>query len=869
MDVSNAAALLRFASEFAVFLVAGAGLSLAAVRPRLVASGWSRAALASGFAAMAAASLERGALVEPDPGAAQIVALRASGVALVALGVLGARSLGRARPLLALGVTLLAGSLAVGAAGEGRVPEPLVPAGGWLGLAGAAALGGGLLTASRRSISVRVAASAAGTLLVVVLAVSVGFSAVLGASVQDEAERRNAARADTVARQVRDERVNAIKSARLVQATLKGNPALRPLLAASDPRPEIRGALERLQSVLFTAGPLMYLSARDAEPGPIVARVGIDPADAVALAGSRVVRAALAANSEAAVGAAQVVGNLPLSVGVAPVIEPDSAGAPRLVGAVVAATAIDRAWLEGRQVADNVAVVAHDEVLAATGRPPLEAARRAGRLALTRGEAVSLVTPDDFVSATPVILDDGTPEMAVVVTSPAASVTGVRDDLFRALFLVALAAAVGALGLAAVVGERIGTGLRALTRAAEAIQRGDLTVRAGVTADDEVGVLGSAFDTMASSVESMAAELRQAAEDEARLRNRLEAVVAGMEEALVAVDADGRVTTFNHAAESLTGQPAARVLGRPVDEVLDLTGDDGTPLTGRIARPSGGWRTVASVRAAGGEGIPVAVSVGPLRGPGGEHAGAVVVLRDVRREREVERMKTEFLANISHELRTPLTPIRGYAELLRVERVPPARAAEFVDGILEASARLERVIDLLVGFAAMEAGRTRVDPEPLDPRDILARAVERWAGRLGDRHEIRRRVARGTPPVVADPRLIDRALDELIDNAVKYSPDGGPITLTAEPSSNGHGPAVALSVSDRGVGIDPDRIDAIFGDFSQGDGSATRRFGGLGLGLAYVNRIARAHAGSLSCRSRPGRGSTFTVVLPAAREGSR
>lgn len=863
--MSNLAALLRFAAEFAVFLVAGAGLSLVLARPRLVAPGWPRLCLAGGFAGLATAAFLRGSLLAPG---ATIVALRAVGLGLCALGLLGTGALERARPSLGLGVTLLAASLVAGAAGDGG-PGWLAPAGDWLGLSGAAAIGGGLLVASRRSIPVRVAASAAATVLAVVLAVSVGFSAVLGASVQDEAERRNAARADTVARQVRDERVNAIKSARLVQASLKGNPALRPLLAATEQRPEIRGALERLQSVLFTSGPLMYLSARGAEPGPIVARVGIDAADAVALAGSRIVRAALASNSEAAVGAAQVVGRLALSVGVAPVIEPDGAGVPRLVGAVVAGTAIDRAWLEGRQVADNVAVVAHSEVVSVTGRVPLASARHVGRLALTRGEPVSQVTSDHFLSAAPVVLDDGTPEMAVVVASPAATVTGVRNDLFRALFLVALGAAVAALALAALVGERIGAGVRALTRAAEGIQRGDLSVRAGVRAEDEIGVLGAAFDTMANSIESMTGELRRAAEDEARLRNRLEAVVGGMEEALVAVDGEGRITTFNHAAESLTGVLAVHAVGRPVGEVLDLVADDGTPLAPRIAAPSGSWRTRATVVGRSGEQVPVAVSAGPLRGPAGEHAGAVVVFRDMRREHEIERMKSEFLANISHELRTPLTPIRGYAELLQAQRVPPARAAEFLDGILEAAGRLERVIDLLVGFAAMEAGRTRVSPEPLDPRDVLERAVQRWSRRVDERHVLRRRVARGTPPLAADPVLLDRALDELIDNAVKYSPTGGPIVLAAAPSSNGQGPTVALSVSDRGVGIDSGRLEEIFREFAQADGSATRRFGGLGLGLAYVDRIVRAHAGSLSCRSRPGRGSVFTLTLPAAGRSQR
>src|SRR5438067_2216160 len=123
--------------------------------------------------------------------------------------------------------------------------------------------------------------------------------------------------------------------------------------------------------------------------------------------------------------------------------------------------------------------------------------------------------------------------------------------------------------------------------------------------------------------------------------------------------------------------------------------------------------------------LPVALSGAPIRDDDGRIGGAVYVLRDMRREYEVERMKTEFLSNISHELRTPLTPIKGYAEMLRLRRVPAGRARVFLDGILDASERLERIIDILVNFAALEAGRFVLRTETLDVREVLHQLSER------------------------------------------------------------------------------------------------------------------------------------------------
>ncbi|MCA1842009.1 MAG: PAS domain S-box protein [Actinobacteria bacterium] len=500
------------------------------------------------------------------------------------------------------------------------------------------------------------------------------------------------------------------------------------------------------------------------------------------------------------------------------------------------------------------------------GPPPAGATLKVGRSALTRRARATAATGGSFLAARPVFGPDNSAVLAVVGSAPSTLVETTRNSLFRTLFLVALVTSLLAFLVALFVGERIGAGLRRLTEAAEGIQAGDLSVRVGVASDDEVGVLGATFDSMAGSIESLADELRHTAEEEARLRDRLEAVVGGMGEALVAVDAVGAVTIFNPAAEELFGVAAGEVLGRRVDSVVTLA-KDGEDISSRLAQPRQRyWREpLATVVRADGDQVPVALSGDGLRGPSGHLAGAVFVLRDTRREREIEQMKTEFLSNISHELKTPLVPIKGYTGMLLGSRpVPPEQAREFLEVIRDKADELERQIEQLIAFAALQAGRMVLRRDRVQAGQILDTVVDRWEGRVGDRHPIVRHVDRDLPEVAGDRRWLERCLDALLDNAIKFSPAGGEVRATATLHHNGDEPSVKLSVHDHGVGIPPERLDRIFDPFTQVDGSATRSFGGFGLGLAFVQRIVGAHRGKLVCDSAPGRGSTFSILLPAA-----
>jgi PAS domain S-box-containing protein len=343
-----------------------------------------------------------------------------------------------------------------------------------------------------------------------------------------------------------------------------------------------------------------------------------------------------------------------------------------------------------------------------------------------------------------------------------------------------------------------------------------------------------------------------------------------MTDGLIAVDRAGNVATINREAQRIAGISADRARGMRVVDVLAVADSSGALIDLPVYHLSGG--SAAGFVGAHGRnngGTPVAITSAPITDDAGTVTGAVAVVRDLTAELEVERMKTEFLSNISHELRTPLTPIKGYADLLRRKDVPRARMNAFLNVIVASTERMERIVDMLVDFSAMQAGRLVVRSVPVDLDKATTELVAKWRD-SAPKHTIERIGFEDLPHVAGDARLLPRAIDELIDNAVKFSPDGGPILIegSMEPGRPGW---VRISVEDRGIGISPEQKSRIFQDFVQADASETRSFGGLGLGLAYVRRIIEAHDGELHVASVVGEGSRFSLLIPQQRrpgEGS-
>jgi PAS domain S-box-containing protein len=443
----------------------------------------------------------------------------------------------------------------------------------------------------------------------------------------------------------------------------------------------------------------------------------------------------------------------------------------------------------------------------------------------------------------------------LAVSQPANAALRAQRSVLQRMFLTALVVLLVVVALAVVLARRIADPVRRLTVAAGRVRRGDLDTTTSVSSHDEVGALARAFEAMTASLRSATGDLRTAAEQEAALRVRLETVVESMSDGLVVTDAKDRITGVNAMAAGLLGIDADSTVGKPVREVVKVSDGNGRSLLGSAARS----RTVdGELTAEDGSTVPVRFSVAPLA----DRQGRVIVLADRTREREVERMKTEFLANVSHELRTPLTPIRGYAELLaRRSDLTRPQVEGFLQEILGSTARMSRAVELLVDVAALEAGRVAAEVSKVSVRSLVEDRLRVWKDRYPDRAgDFKRRTATRLPAVAVDPRWVTRALDELADNAVKYTPARTAITLVA--AVDGDGQRVRIAVRDAGPGFDPALAAELVGDFAQADASETRRVGGMGLGLGFVNRVAERFGFELSVTAEPGQGAEFALLLP-------
>ena len=913
----SSSAQIHFAAEFVTFLAAAAGLAIVLLRSELVSrAGWSKPVLAGGFLAIGASAFLQGSLIVSSDYDHFALVLRGVGIVAAVAGSFSWTGGTNARAFLWVGLTLFAAALAI------EANRPSLAADGLLA-AGAVGVGVAVLSVSRRSIAARVAATAAGALLLLVLVLSLALSSVLSSTVQREAFQRLNGRAAQEASIITKSQndvvvlgaafatvIDRTHTAEVIKVGLDPSAATQAAPSCSAPGfvvgapPTIAQCLSadivRLQKNNVALA-LAYLAGSADTPVSQAGFDGLAPSGPtgllLAVAKSQVVREVTCPGGFRV--AVELIGTRAFSIAAIPVCQPNVTVA---LGKFIVVSPLDDAYLNGRSQDDaslSLALVSKAGVLAHFGnQPTTPTLKRLSDDVLADGRPQSITANNRFAWAQPVVraTDDVHPVMTLVASTPTTLFDDTRRQLFRSLFLIALGGTLLALLIASLVGERIGAGLRQLTVAAGNIQRGDLSVRAGVVSDDEVGLLGAAFDNMAESIEEKTTALRQAADDETRLRNRLEAVVAGMGEALVAVDASGHITDFNQAAEELVGVAAGDAFERPADQVLRLHSEDGDDLSRRLRKPvPRRWNAIANLAQTDGATVPVAVSAGVLRGAGGELAGGVFVLRDLRREREIERMKTEFLSHVGHELRTPLAGVLGHAEILTRRQLPAAQTRVSHQEILKSGKRLERIVEMLEFFASSGAGRVPLRPEHLQVRSVVDDAVARWHGKLEKPPDITRRVARNLPDVTADRRWLTASIDELIDNALKFSPNGARITVTAtevDPlavhngTGNGAGDrlspngrvrngrvrngrvrarrgAVEISVIDRGKGMSPDEQELAFSDFVQGDGSDTRRFGGLGLGLALVKRVAEAHGGTVHCESTPGKGSKFSIVLPA------
>jgi two-component system, OmpR family, sensor histidine kinase VicK len=922
---------LHFTVEFLGFLVAAGGAILALTRRSLVPGAASnRITVATGFGILALAQVLHGGAFQlgeytfDSDGTQILIGARAVAMAFVFVGISGGLRagmpagavLGLREPLLlapAAASLLVAASALIGSFKNGprayrrlslgalllAVSELLTAydpnasfgdqtASGVaytshsLKLAGYLALAAWLWSAVRSSIRTRFVASFAALLVMVVLALSSTLTGVLSKNVEAEKLRQLELQLSNVLNEIEQETLRDLADQVQVVTTLPSSVQV-PIARGDDLdrlAEDITGDLEFLEFLDFDFVMIMdpggrilgfHLTER-LEGGPRrLSRI-----DVLNIAGTQVVEEVVRGISPFAATPVRIGDRYVANMAVRQVEDPAVGG--RVAGILAAGRFINRADMEefSNRLAAHVSLVI-DRRLLASKLPrglDLQGERLVPREVETQvgiGDTVvttqHLIDGRAFFSAFANINSrGGGPVATLILSSGADTIVAARESLTRILFLVALGVGAIALVLAYFFGRRITRPIQALTETASAVRSGDLSAQAIVAGDDEVGRLGETFNDMTRSLFKMTNDLRGAAREEHRLRARIETIIQSMADGLVATDANHKVLAFNREAELLTGLKPKHAIGKPVDEVLRACDANGQRVPLPIFELAGGSVDNIFLEKRNGQRTPVAVVSAVLTAEEGDVAGGVAVLRDMSREREVERMKSEFLANISHELRTPLTPIKGYAEILGRKEVPPEKVKKFVGGILEGTSRLERIIQLLVDFSAMEAGRLAPRNKPVHIGEIVEQLAGTWDAKTTT-HSIIAEVGDGLPLVSGDERLIKRALEEVVDNAVKFSPQGGTIRLEARATGAKAGERrhrrVEVTISDEGIGIPPEDLPKIFSDFHQLDGSETRSYGGLGLGLAFVERIVEAHGGRVSVESQLDEGTRLTIKLPA------
>ena len=336
-------------------------------------------------------------------------------------------------------------------------------------------------------------------------------------------------------------------------------------------------------------------------------------------------------------------------------------------------------------------------------------------------------------------------------------------------------------------------------------------------------------------------------------RERSYAILSNVADGIVAVDRDGEVVLWNEAAEAITGVPAAAALGRTPLEVLqrELASDD---------QGGAGERLLAIQR--GGEEVTLSLTEAVMRDPVGAVSGRIFAFRDESSERIVEQMKSDFVSTVSQQLRAPLTSIYGFAETLLRRDVlfGDAERETFLRYIASEAQRLTSIVDTLLSVARLEAGDLHVELVPTDLRDVVSEVVTSvQQGAEVNGHRFVLHLPDEPLAASADREKLGQILMNLLDNAVKFSPNGGTVTVEAHRRAG----RVEVRVVDEGQGIPEDERERIFSKFHRGDG-APRSQSGAGLGLFIARGLVRAMGGRIWVDSAEGGGSSFAFELPLA-----
>ncbi|ANF95051.1 cell wall metabolism sensor histidine kinase WalK [Paenibacillus bovis] len=416
-----------------------------------------------------------------------------------------------------------------------------------------------------------------------------------------------------------------------------------------------------------------------------------------------------------------------------------------------------------------------------------------------------------------------------------------------------------ALALTAVLGvilaHTITQPIKEMTRRAKQVAEGDFDHHMTVYSNDEIGQLSEAFNYMTS-------RLRDALAQNEEEKDKLASILKNMSDGVIATDEHGCVILVNRVAGAMLDTSEQDITGKTLLELLPLSEQDRSKLQ------AGTLRHVILKMGQEEEGNTsiIRVTFSPIHRRKDNIAGVIAVLQDVTDQEKLEGARREFVANVSHELRTPLTTIKSYTEALEDGALDERALAErFIGVIRNETQRMIRLVSDLLHLSRLDSSEAMMRKQRTNVLELLEDTIDRFFVQMKQK-DIRSSI--DMQPEVGsvwiDRDQMDQVLDNLVSNALKYTPDGGSIKLAARCTNDG---MLALSVEDTGIGIPKQDLGRIFERFYRVDKARSRNMGGTGLGLSIAREMVRAHDGTIELDSELGQGTTVTVMLPLHEEG--
>ena len=440
-------------------------------------------------------------------------------------------------------------------------------------------------------------------------------------------------------------------------------------------------------------------------------------------------------------------------------------------------------------------------------------------------------------------ISGGDNSFIIYIRDNRSTVSSLNSELLLIILQALLVGLLVSVTLSFLLAKTIIDPIEKLTEGTERIAKGDFNETLNVESTDEIGILTTTFNDMASVLH----KTLEAVENE---RNKLDTLFLHMTDGVVAYDGNGALIHCNPAAAALLGRKSEDCRYSELFETM-------CPFAHVVSLQRSDF--VESELAVGDRSVEVCLA--PFSDE--QRGGVLVVLHDVTEHRKTEERRKEFVANVSHELRTPLTNVRSYAETIREAGDELSRETEndFLDVVISETDRMTNIVRDLLTLSRLDSGRSEMNMArfPFGAAiDAVLRSIELEAHR--HQHELTRSYPDSLPIIIGDRGRLEQVMLNVLGNAVKYTPDGGHIHVTAGESSTGD--KVWMEVADDGIGIPEADRSRIFERFYRVDKARSRESGGTGLGLSIATEIVQRHNGTLSLVDREGPGTTVRLELP-------